>query len=523
MALSEGRGTFGYYIFDLLHLDGSDLRSRPLAERKKLLEKLLSAGPKNGPLFYSSHMAGQGEQVFHHACDLKLEGIISKRARDPYRSGRTKSWLKTKCGMEQEFVIIGWQPSDKAARPFRSILLAVREEGELRYVGRVGSGYTETRLDQLAALFKQHARKDPPVTNVPRAFARHARWVEPVLVAEVAFRGWTHDGMIRQGSFKGLREDKPARANARERPMPKAKAVKMSDDDKDEIEGVHITHPDRVVFPDQGLTKRQLIEYYVAVADHMLPYIVDRPLALVRCPQGRGKECFFQKHASPGWPDLFGKIRIKEKSRFDEYMYIEDVRGLVGAAQMGVLELHLWGSRVDDVDKPDRMVFDLDPDEGLGFDKVKEAARDVKKRLEKIGLQSFPMVTGGKGIHLVLPLQRKHGWDEHRAFAEALARLMADEQPERYVANMAKKKRTGKIFIDYLRNQRGSTAIAPFSTRARAGAYVALPVSWQGLARLENAHPASIQNAAELFGRGKDPWAGYHNVKQALPLGKGKR
>jgi bifunctional non-homologous end joining protein LigD len=518
VALSEGRGTFGYYIFDLLHLDGEDLRQRPLIERKQLLEKLL-AGSKKGPLFYSSHMQGEGEQVFHHACDLKLEGIISKLARDPYRSGRTKSWLKTKCGMEQEFVIIGWQPSDKAGRPFSSILLATRDEGELHYCGRVGTGYTEARLDELAALFKKHARKDPPVANVPRAFTRHARWVEPVLVAEVAFRGWTHDGMVRQGSFKGLRTDKPARAVVREVPMPKAEAVKMAHREQDPIAGVPITHPDRVVFPDQGVTKRQLIEYYLAIADHMLPYIEDRPLALVRCPQGSGKKCFFQKHASPGWPDLFGKIRIREKSGSDEYLYIEDVKGLVGAAQMGVLELHIWGSRVDDVEKPDRMVFDLDPDEGLPFAKVRDAAKDLRDRLQKIGLESFPMVTGGKGIHVVVPLARKHTWDQHRAFAEALARVMADEEPERFVANMSKAKRRGKIFIDYLRNQRGSTAIAPFSTRARKGAFVALPVSWQGLAKLASAHPADIKSAAK-FARGKDPWAGYLKVRQSLPLKK---
>jgi bifunctional non-homologous end joining protein LigD len=517
VALSEGHDTFGYYIFDLLHLDGEDLRKRPLLERKKLLEQLFAS--KKGPLFYSSHVTGEGAQVFHHACDLKLEGIISKHAPDPYRSGRTKSWLKTKCGMEQEFVIVGWQPSDKAGRPFRSLLLAVREEGELRYVGRVGSGYTEARLDELAARFKKYARKDPPVKNVPRAIAKHARWLDPVLVAQVALRGWTHDGMVRQGSFKGLREDKPAAAIVREVPM-KAQAVKMASD-KDEIAGVRITHPDRVVFADQGVTKRELVEYYVAVADRMLPYIVDRPLALVRCPQGREKECFFQKHASPGWPDLFGKIRIREKSGSDEYMYIEDVKGLAGAAQMGVLELHVWGSQVDAVEKPDRMVFDLDPDEGLPFVKVKSAAKDLKMRLEKIGLQSFPMVTGGKGIHVVVPLSRKHTWDQHRAFAEALARLMAEEEPERFIATMAKKKRTGKIFIDYLRNQRGSTAIAPFSTRARKGAYVALPVSWQGLAKLSNAHPADIKLAPK-FARGADPWAGYLKVKQSLPVSKSR-
>ena len=516
MALSEGRGTFGYYIFDLLHLDGEDLRKRPLVERKKLLEKLL-AGAKKGPLFYSSHVQGQGEQVFHHACDLKLEGIVSKLARDPYRSGRTKSWLKTKCGMEQEFVIVGWQPSDKAGRPFRSILLAVREENELRYVGRVGSGYTEARLGALSALFKKHARKEAPVENVPRVFAKHARWVEPVLVAEVAFRGWTHDGMVRQGSFKGLRQDKPARAVVREVPMPKAKAVKLAHQEQDPVEGVTITHPDREMYAGEGVTKRDLIEYYVAVADRMLPYIEDRPLALVRCPDGTAKQCFFQKHASPGWPDFFGKIRIREKSGSDEYLYIEDVRGLVAAAQMSVLELHILGARVDAVEKPDRMVFDLDPDEGLPFAQVKSAAKDLRDRLKKIGLESFPMVTGGKGVHVVVPLARKHTWDQHRAFAEAMARLMADEAPERFVANMAKAKRKGKIFIDYLRNQRGSTAIAPFSTRARKGAYVALPVSWQGLAKLASAHPADIKSAPR-FARGKDPWAGYFKVKQSLPL-----
>ena len=515
-ALSEGHGAFGYYLFDLLHLDGEDLRKRPLMERKKLLEKLL-VGARKGPLFYSSHLKGEGRQVFQHACDLKLEGIISKRARDPYRSGRTKSWLKTKCGMEQEFVIVGWQPSDKPLRPFRSILLAVREENELRYVGRVGSGYSEARLDELATLFKKHARKDAPVANVPRAFAKHARWLEPVLVAQVALRGWTHDGMVRQGSFKGLREDKPARLIVREVVMPKAEAVKIASAGKDEIAGVRITHPDREMFAGEGITKRDIIEYYVKAADRMLPFIEGRPLALVRCPDGTAKQCFFQKHASPGWPDLFGKIRIREKSGSDEYLYVDDVRGLVGAAQMSVLELHILGARVDAVEKPDRMVFDLDPDEGLAFAKVKAAAKDVRDRLKKIGLESFPMMTGGKGIHVVVPLERKHTWDQHRAFAEALARVMAEEEPERFVANMAKAKRRGKIFIDYLRNQRGSTAIAPFSTRARKGAFVALPVSWQGLAKLASAHPTDIRSAAKLIG-GKDPWAGYGKVKQSLPL-----
>lgn len=519
-ALAGGRGGFGYYVFDLLHLDGQDLRALPLIERKRRLERLLAGQPKKGPLFYSSHVEGKGGQVFRQACDLALEGIVSKRIADPYRSGRTKSWIKAKCGMEQEFVIIGWRPSSKHGRPLSSLLLGVREEGKLRYCGRVGTGYSRGTLAELARELERHARKTPPVADIPRSIARHARFVEPVLVAEIAFRGWTRDNRIRQGSFKGLRADKPARAVVRERPMPRSDTEISANDSESEIHGVRITHPDRVLFAEQGVTKRALVEYYLSVAAAMLPHVARRPLALLRCPQGRGKECFFQKHASAGWPDQFGRIRIREKSATREYLYIEDERGLVAAAQLGVLELHIWGARADDVEHPDRMVFDLDPDEGLSFAAVKRAARELRERLEAAGLRSFPMVTGGKGIHVVVPLTPKHGWDAHKDFAEALARLMAEDSPDRFVATLAKAKRRGKIFVDYLRNARGATAVAPFSTRARAGAFVALPVSWQRLGRLEDAHPATIATAAKSFARAGDPWAGYHEVRQLLPTAK---
>jgi bifunctional non-homologous end joining protein LigD len=514
-ALSEGNGGFGYYLFDLLHLDGEDLRKLPLIERKQKLKSLLKNAGK-GPLLYSDHIEGDAELVFARACDLKLEGIVSKNKNDPYRSGRTKSWLKVKCGMEQEFVIIGWRPSDKAGRPFSSLLLAVHEEGKLRYAGRVGTGYTGAWLDELAKKFKQHARKNAPVDDIPRAITRHAHFVDPVLVAEIAFRGWTRDGLVRQGSFKGLRADKPARQIVREKPMPKAKAVKLSNTETGEIEGIRITHPDRVVFPGQGVTKRDLADYYVKIADLILPHVANRPLSLVRCPQGREKECFFQKHASPGWPDALRKIRIKEKSGADDYLYVEDIGGVIAAVQMGVLELHIWGSHVGAVEKPDRMVFDLDPDEGLSFTKVKEAALDLKKRLEGFDLESYPMVSGGKGIHVVVPLAPKHSWDEHRAFSEALARLMEEDEPERYVATMSKKKRKGRIFVDYLRNQRGSTAISPYSTRARKGAHIAAPIAWRSLAKLKNAHPFGVRDAAKLNRQG-DPWKGYFSRKQSLP------
>jgi bifunctional non-homologous end joining protein LigD len=529
-AISEGRGEFGYYLFDLLEIDGKDLRKRPLLERKKALRQLLAGVPKSGPLFYSDHIEGHGDRAFSHACDLKLEGIVSKEANAPYRSGRTKTWLKSKCGMEQEFVIIGWSPSGKTGRPFSSILLGVNENGELRYAGRVGSGFNEDLLDELAARFRKHQRKSSPAAGVPASVARKAHFLEPKLVAEIAFRGWTGDGLVRQGSFKGLRADKPAREIVRETPMSKmtsrakgklrkatsakAETTSIGPDGSIEIEGVRVTHPNRVLYPGQGINKRQLIDYYLKVADRMLPHIAGRPISLVRCPRGAEKECFFQKHASQGWPDEFRKIRIKEKSGTDDYLYIEDKAGLVAAAQMGVLELHLWCAQADDVEKPDRMIFDLDPDERVNFAEVKNAARELKARLEKLGLKSFPLATGGKGIHVVVPLARGHSWDEHRNFAEAIARLMAEEEPDRFVATMSKAKRRGKIFVDYLRNQRGATAISPFSSRSRKGAPVAWPVSWAQMARLKNAKPASI---LRMPAANSDPWKGYFQTRQKLP------
>ena len=553
-ALSGGNGRMAYYLFDLLELDGSDLRKRPLSERKELLRTLLASSGK-GPLMFSDHVRGDGDKVFANACELKLEGIVSKQADAPYRSGRSKSWLKSKCGFEQEFVIIGWRPSTKAGRPFSSLLLAVREGGKYRYAGRVGSGYSGAGLDRLSQQFRALARKTSPVEGVPPAIARHAHFIEPRLVAEIAFRGWTRDGLVRQGSFKGLRSDKPAAEIVKETPMPTRKAAKAATasavssarktqavggkprdakaraksasprtvaagDGAVEIDGVRVTHPDKVLFADHDVTKRELIEHYQSVSKWMLPHIVDRPISLVRCPQGSAKQCFYQKHASDGFPDEFKAISIREKSGSDRYLYIEDERGLIASVQVGVLELHLWGCHIDEVEKPDRLIFDFDPDEGLDFGHVRQAAKDMRKRLADLGLESFAMVTGGKGVHVIAPLQRGHSWDEHRDFAEALARVMADEEPDRFVANMSKAKRKGKIFVDYLRNQRGATAICPFSTRARPGAYVAMPVSWEKLARLDDAHPVAVGEAAKFMGR-KDPWPGYFKLRQKLPKLRG--
>ncbi len=573
-ALSEGGKGIGYYAFDLLFLDGRDLRNLPLVERKQELKQLLAAVPASGPLFYSDHVLGHGGDMFREACALGVEGIVSKQANAPYRSGRTRSWLKVKCGMGQEFVVIGWEPSAVKGKRFSSLLLAVRDPEGFSYKGKVGSGYSMATQEAVWSELAQRPAKEPAAHDVPREVRRKAKFVRPELVAEIAFRGWSRDGLIRQGSFKGLRRDKPPNAVVEEKPASieaeinsgnspdqpgKAKTANRSggkspaeparpaaparakrnagpkeakgearpatieidrrEAGEIEIAGVRISHPDRVIFPGRNVTKRSLAEYYVAVADRILPHVARRPLSLVRCPRGQGGDCFFQKHASPGFPEEFRPIRIKEKSGTDTYLYVEDVSGLVAAVQMGVLELHIWGSQIADLERPDRLVFDLDPDEAVPFASVKEGARQMRDRLAALGLTSFPMVTGGKGIHVVVPLTPRHGWDEIRTFAEAMARMVAAEEPERYLAVMSKARRKGRIFIDYLRNARGATAIAPFSSRARGGAPIAAPVSWAALGRLQDAHPIAVDTAvAALAKERRDPWSGYFDVDQVLPL-----
>jgi len=368
--------------------------------------------------------------------------------------------------------------------------------------------------------------KEPTAEDTPPAMAKGAHFVKPELVAEIAFRGWTREGLIRQGSFKGLRTDKPARQIIRELPDPPKEGggaittVDDSDGETDQIAGVKVTHPERVMFPGRNITKRMLIEYQIAVADFVLPHVADRPLSLVRCPRGQAGDCFFQKHATKGFPEEFKGIEIKEKEGRELYLYIDDVKGLVAAMQMGALELHVWGSHNASLEKPDRLVFDFDPDEDIGFDAVKAGAVEMRDRLKRIGIESFAMTTGGKGLHVVVPLKPKHGWDDIKAFAEAMARMMAADDPDRYLAVMSKAKRKGKIFIDYLRNGRGATAIAPFSPRARAGAPVAWPVSWRCLSKLENAHPVTIADYRKPLAAMKrsDPWKGYFDVDQVLPL-----
>ncbi|BDA82907.1 ATP-dependent DNA ligase [Aureimonas sp. SA4125] len=539
------------FCFDLLMLDGEDLRDAPLIQRKKLLKALLD-GHEDAVLLYSEHIEGNGPAMFKEVCAAGHEGIVSKRADAPYSGGRQKSWLKVKCTRRQEFVIGGFSPSDKAGRAFSSILVGVHEDGEFKYRGRVGSGFGDEALADLKARFDTLASRSSPFADLPRPIARTSKFVTPELVAEVDFAELTADGQIRHGVFKGLREDKPAEEIVDEKPVaaPAAKAgkgkastankpapagraapapaedttaeapprrrVSRADRKDATVAGVKISHPERVVYEDGGVTKLALAEYYEAVAERMLVHAGSRPLSLVRCPDGPKKQCFFQKHDSGGFSAAIRKVAIAEKDGGTaDYLYVDDAAGLVAAVQMNALEFHIWGAHSDDVEKPDRVVFDLDPDESLTFADVKRAALDMRDMLAELGLRTFPMITGGKGVHVVAPLDRRQDWPAVKTFARDVAERLAREEPKRFVATMSKAKRSGKIFIDWLRNERGATAIAPYSTRARDGAPVAVPVSWDELDGLEAANLFRLDEVVARLEK-PDPWADYGAVRQSL-------
>ncbi|WP_057884539.1 DNA ligase D [Tsuneonella troitsensis] len=504
---SEGeKDNLSFHAFDLLEANGENLAKLPNIERKERLEALLKG--VQPPVHVADHVIGAGEKLYKAMCDAGQEGIISKAIDAPYRSSRSKSWVKVKCTRRQEFVIIGWKKSSAKGRPFSSLLLAQHEGDSLVYKGNVGTGFTQDTMAELAGTFAKLERKTPPA-EVDRVSSRGVTWLKPDLVAEVAFAEFTADGNVRHGSFLGLRGDKKASAVVPETPE---KAPETDD-------AVTITNPDRVIFPESGQTKGELAEYYQAVAPLMLPWAAQRPISLVRCPQGRGKKCFFQKHDSGSFGPHVHHVPIVEKDGgAEDYLYVEDAAGLIACVQMGTIEFHGWGSRSSAVEKPDRMIFDLDPDEGLDFADVKTAAKDIHDRLSDLGLASYAMLSGGKGVHVVVPLTPGHSWEAHKDFARRFAEALSLAEPDRFVATMSKAKRKGKIFIDWLRNQRGSTAVLPYSARAREGAPVAIPIAWGELKDFDHAHPFSISDAKKLLARAKSKGlAGWCFAEQALP------
>jgi bifunctional non-homologous end joining protein LigD len=512
-AISEGGRGLTLFLFDAIEIDGVDLTPLPNIERKGRLATLL--GPGRPPaLLYADHIIGHGEKLFDAMCEAGQEGIISKRADAPYRGRRTKCWLKVKCTLRQEFVIIGWSESDKKGRGFRALLLATHDGGELRYAGKVGTGFSNQAQHDLRARFEAMAAKEPAVP-VPRADARGAHWVRPELVCEVAFAEFTADGVVRHGSFLGLRTDKKAKEVVRELPQkaPAAAPAAATGD------GVRISNPERLLWPESGISKQELVDYYRAIGPVMAVWAANRPLSLVRCPQGRSKKCFFQKHNTATFGPQVKQIEIEEKKgeRVD-YVYIEDVAGLIACVQMGTIEFHGWGSPVADIEKPDRLVFDIDPDEGLSFAEVKRTARDIHRYLADMGLQSFPLTTGGKGLHVVVPLVPEAEWPEVRDFAQRFCVALATAEPERFTANLAKARRKGRIFLDYLRNQRGATAIMPFSARARDNATVSAPIGWDELDDLEGGNIYTVRDAELLLERASSrALQGWGEASQVLP------
>jgi bifunctional non-homologous end joining protein LigD len=533
-ALSEGRqGELHYYAFDLLFLDGKDLQHRPLLERKALLKKLLKRAPAE--IHYSEHFTAAGADVLAHACDIALEGIVSKRADRPYRQGRSLDWMKSKCILEQEVVIGGYTTQPKHPGTLAALLTGYQKDGALVYSGKVGTGFSQEDAAKVLKRLKGLSRKRSPFVSVPTAARRGACWVDPELVAQVNFSEWTADGRMRHPSYQGLREDKPAGDVVRERPKPpssrrgsihmsKSKTrstVKRVQRDDATVTGVALSHPDKVLYPDSGITKRQLAEYYVKVAPRMLPHVAGRPISLMRCPGGEGKTCFFQRHLGQARSPHLKPVRVPERGGGEPYVTVTDVAGLVTLVQWDVLEIHIWGSEGRRPERPDRLVFDFDPAPDVKFTAVKKAALQMRGILKELKLESFLKTTGGKGLHVVVPFETGPGWDEVKDFSRSIAQAVAEHDPDHFTINSRKDVRHGRIFIDYLRNGMGASAIAPYSTRARPGAPVALPLRWQELARLKSGSGFGLEDALRRLRT--DPWAKLAAMHQRLPIGNASR
>jgi len=532
--------TVRYAVFDLLALNGDDMRDAPLLERKAALSRLLEyaeANPSTSPLVVSGFLRGNGALAYQRACEAGLEGVMSKSVNAPYRGGRGDAWRKLKCTDSDEFVIVGYTPGKGSRGALGALLLAEPRGKQWRYVGRVGTGMDSAMLkrlhDQLKRVQLNPAKRRSELIDAPNAKQlRGARpvWVQPETVVEVEFRGRTGDDFLRQASFKGLRPDKsPADLRdsdrAKETTSVPAKAARKTATRKragNESE-IKLTHPERVLIDKPRVTKKGLAKFYAGIAEHLLPGVVGRPLSLVRCPDGAGKECFFQKHPMTGMPDAIGvgDARSVDGKR-QQYVYVNDIEGVLGLVQMNVIEIHPWGSTIADLEHPDRLVFDLDPDSGVAWSRVRDAARTVRERLRAVGLESFLRTTGGKGVHIVVPLNPRPDWDTAKAFAHALARTLEHESPQDFVSVATKNRRKGRIFVDYLRNVRGSTAVASYCVRARPGAGVATPLRWEELSRLKSGAQYTFANLPRRLKTLKqDPWQGFDEVRQALPQSRG--
>lgn len=549
-AFEEGKqASMTYFVFDLLHLDGQNLRGLSLMRRKEILEGLTGEIDEQDAIRYSEHIRGEGAAMFSSACKVGAEGVISKAADGRYSSGRSKSWLKAKCVHQQEFVVAGFTLPSDGGPGIGALLLGYYQDRKLVYAGRTGTGFTQESRRHLRKELEKLRTAKSAFADPPRE--RDAIWVEPRLVAEVSFASWTAGGMVRQASFQGLREDKPAKEVVREeaewiaKPERKSKSQKharaadsapangkgpatnkiaasgkapATSSGKSQVDGVPLTHPDKILDEDSRLTKLHLAQYYSAVSGVMLPHIAGRPLSLVRCPEGSGKPCFFQKHVSAGLPAGVASVPVKSKSgsAAEQYITLDNAKGLVGLAQMGVLEIHPWGSRNDALETPDQVIFDLDPDEEIAWKQLVASAFEVRDLLEQLKLESFVKSTGGKGLHIVAPIKPEREWPEVKAFAHSFVRMMESANPKLYLTKMTKAARKNRIYLDYLRNERGATAVAPYSPRARRGARVAMPLSWNELKTAERPEFAVANFESWKARLKRDPWAKLLTLRQSL-------
>ena len=508
-----------YYVFDLLHLDGNDLMQLPLLKRKETLAKIFKANSPSPAIRYSEHWLGQGDRLYDEACRSGLEGVISKRADQPYRSGRGRDWVKTKCVRNQEFVIGGFTDPAGSRVGLGALLVGVHDErGRLVYAGKVGTGFSRQSLIELRKHLDPLVSKASPFVNPPRgAEARGVHWVKPELIGAVSFAEWTSDNMLRHPSFQGLREDKPPVAITRERAAGTNNSNASKRSAAAIVAAVKLTHADRVLYPDQGITKRELALYFEQIAEWILPHVAGRPLTLVRCPEGQSKECFYQRHVTDSASEWIRPVPVKKKAKVVNYVAVDNLQGLIALVQMGVLELHTWGSTTDHIDRPDRLIFDLDPDPEIAWEPLKQAAQSLRAYLSELGLSSFVKTTGGKGLHVVVPLVPKIDWETAKEFSMQVAQQMARRAPDRYTATMSKAERRGKIYIDYLRNAKTATAVAAYSTRALAGAPVSVPLRWEELAADIRGDHFNLRNTPERLSQiGKDPWHGYETARRPI-------
>ena len=526
-ALSDGRTeNLAFFAFDLLFTDGEDLREQPLRARKARLERLLADRRLEPRIRYVEHFEMAGEAVLQSACRMSLEGIVSKRLSAPYRSGRGEDWVKSKCRAGHEVVIGGWTGE---AGQLRSLLVGVHRSDKLVYVGKVGTGFGRDTVRRVLPRLEALEAKASPFTG-PEAPKREANvhWAKPELVAEIEFAGFTGSGMVRQGAFKGLREDKPAREVVAEKPAPLSTATREpapkaggEGSGKPVVLGVVISNPDKPLWPDGGdgrpITKLDLARYLETVGPWMMPHIEGRPCSIIRMPDGvEGRERFFQRHAGKGSSALISEVKVFGDHK--PYMQVDRIEALIALAQVAALEFHPWNCQPHQPEVPGRLVFDLDPDEDISFERVIEGALEVKARLEALGLAAFCKTTGGKGLHVVTPLKDGKGktdWPTAKAFARQVCEAIAADAPSRYVVNMSKAKRKGRIFLDYLRNDRMSTAVAPLSPRGRPGAPVSFPLTWDQVKPGLDPRGWTIRTAPAALSRTK-AWADYCDAERPL-------